>query len=298
MTVSTLRFLSIKRTFLLISLALLTAACQKGFAISPPPTLLPTASPSPTLAPTERAPVPLATLTPTLVRWSDLPTPTPTLTPTVSICSPLHGYSQDQIPGLVSNPFNPPPPGSDNPHAGVDLADRQPGSLIALAGRPVQAVLPGAAAAVVADRFPFGNALIVETPLSNLPPAWVAGLNLPLPFKGPAPHTTLTCPSTGLPIFDSDQQSIYILYAHMQEKPQLRLDDTVACGQRIGLVGSSGNALNPHLHLEARVGPSGARFQSLSHYDNHATLAEMDAYCTWTVRGIFQVIDPLILFLP
>jgi len=208
----------------------------------------------------------------------------------------LQGYSLDQIAGLVSNPYHPPPPGSDNPHAGVDLADRQTGSSIALAGRPVQAVLPGWTAAIVADRFPFGNALIVETPLSTLPAEWVDGLALPPPFQGTPPPTTLTCPLAGLSTWDVSYRSLYLLYAHLQEKPPFDLDDPVACGQDIGSVGSSGNALNPHLHLEVRVGPLGARFGSLAHYDNRATAEEMDAYCTWTVRGAFQVVDPFDLF--
>ena len=276
--------------------ALLAAGCQEGFILSPSPVRELPETPVATPAPTQWVIAPTAT--PTLVPQPTQPSPTPRRTPYFSTCSPLQGYRLDQIPELISNPYNPPPPGSDDPHAGIDFSDRQPGTQIALAGRAVQAVLPGRVAAVVENRFPFGNALLVETPLSELPEDWISGLNLPPPFTGLAPHTRLTCPQIGLPDWSSDRRSLYLLYAHMLGKPSLSLEELVDCGQELGSVGSSGNALNPHLHLEARVGPSEARFQSLSHYDNRATLAEMDAYCTWTVRGEFQLINPLLLSIP
>ena len=59
----------------------------------------------------------------------------------------------------------------------------------------------------------------------------------------------------------------------------------------------SGNALNPHLHLEARVGPAGTRLDSMAHYDSSASPAEMAAYCLWRVSGAFQRINPLQLLL-
>jgi murein DD-endopeptidase MepM/ murein hydrolase activator NlpD len=58
-------------------------------------------------------------------------------------------------------------------------------------------------------------------------------------------------------------------------------------------VGKSGNALNPHLHFEIKVGPAGLRFTSMAHYDASATLEEMATYCTWSISGLFQVVDPL-----
>ena len=55
----------------------------------------------------------------------------------------------------------------------------------------------------------------------------------------------------------------------------------------------SGNALNPHLHIEARIGPSDASFSSLAHYDASATIEEMQNYCLWRISGLFRVLDPL-----
>ena len=231
---------------------------------------------------------PLPTLVPTR-------TPTafpPSSTPAPLLCSPLQGYRLDQMPSLVVNPFNPPPPGSDDPHQGIDLADRQPGSQIALSGRLVQAALGGKVAAVIRDRFPYGNALLVESPLDELPKDWMAALSLDEPFPAPQPNLVLTCPDV---VHNNWQtgQSLYLLYAHLQQAPEFKLDDPLVCGQGLGNVGDSGNALNPHLHLEVRLGPAGARFSSLAHYDNRATLEEMDNYCTWRVRGIFRLVDPL-----
>jgi murein DD-endopeptidase MepM/ murein hydrolase activator NlpD len=70
----------------------------------------------------------------------------------------------------------------------------------------------------------------------------------------------------------------------------------VSCGEKLGAIGSSGNALNPHLHLEARAGPAGADFASMAHYDASASPAEMRAYCDWRVSGLFQLIDPMLFF--
>jgi murein DD-endopeptidase MepM/ murein hydrolase activator NlpD len=47
--------------------------------------------------------------------------------------------------------------------------------------------------------------------------------------------------------------SVYVLYGHLQAVG-VRLGQRVHRGQQIGLVGSSGAALGPHLHLEVRVG--------------------------------------------
>ena len=76
----------------------------------------------------------------------------------------------------------------------------------------------------------------------------------------------------------------------------IHLGDRVACGAQIGVVGQSGNALNPHLHLEARVGPANARFNGLAHYETRATPEEMWSYCMWRVSGVFQLMDPATLF--
>ena len=229
---------------------------------------------------------------------STTPAPRPSTSPTQAfqVCSPLQGIPIDQIAAAVTNPYHPPPPGSDDPHAGADISDLIPGSQIARPGMPIQAVLSGQVAMAQTGRFPFGSAILIETPLDQLPQGWVEGLHLPAPLTTPPPRSALTCPEGVLkPAWDTARRSLYVLYAHMQDAPEEKPGQKEACGQVIGKVGKSGNALNPHLHLEVRVGPAGARFTSIAHYDNSATLEEMAGYCAWSVGGLFQVIDPLTL---
>jgi murein DD-endopeptidase MepM/ murein hydrolase activator NlpD len=123
-------------------------------------------------------------------------------------------------------------------------------------------------------------------------------LDLPTPAPTLGPHPALTCPELdpGL-AWDLKRRSLYLLYAHLLEPVALAPGDPVACGQGLGAVGASGNALNPHLHLEVRTGPAGARFESLAHYTASATEDEMAGYCLWRVSGWFQPVDPAGLLL-
>jgi murein DD-endopeptidase MepM/ murein hydrolase activator NlpD len=210
----------------------------------------------------------------------------------MSICAPFPGASRADLLASISNPYNPPPPGSDDPHQGVDLAVQQNG--LALAGDPALAVLSGNVAMVTGDRFPYGYTLLVETPLEALPSAWMETLQPPTPAPTRPSNPALTCPVvTPQPSWDGDSRSLYILYAHLQEQAAFQPGNRIQCGQAIGRIGQSGNALNPHLHLEVRVGPSGARFSSMAHYDNTAQTEEMGNYCMWRVSDVFQLVDPL-----
>jgi murein DD-endopeptidase MepM/ murein hydrolase activator NlpD len=224
--------------------------------------------------------------------------PTATGMPMPQICSPLEGYSLPQIPDTITNLFNLPAPGSDDPHQAVDLSDLAENSQVAIEGRSVKTILSGQVASVIHERFPYGNALLVETPLDEIPSAWSAYLELPDSVPEAAPHSVLICPQTeeNNSWQDDGKRSLYLLYAHLQMQPTLQLDDRVECGQAIGAIGMSGNALNPHLHLEVRVGPAGARFTSMAHYDSSATPQEMKNYCDWRVSNLFQPVDPLKLF--
>ena len=172
----------------------------------------------------------------------------------------------------------------------MDFAVTGP-SGIALSGRPVQAVLPGRVAMALAGRFPYGNALLVETSLDRLP----AQSLLPTLAPTVQPLAALTCPTAAPAAWDFAGRSLYLLYAHLQDPPVVEPGEDLACGQTLGAVGGSGNALNPHLHLEARLGPSGARFESLAHYDPGASPEEMANYCAWRVSGVFQMFDPMSL---
>jgi len=273
-----------------LALVLFLLICSTGCSTETHETItMPIASSVPT-------PIPSMTIKP-----SSSPSPYPTEaqtkaplspTPELIICPPLPGYSRDEIISAISNVFNPPArAGSDDPHQAVDLAVIQYG--IAISGDPVQIILAGRVAAIVEDRFPYGNALLVETILENLPHDWVSRIAAPTPAPTLGPHPSLTCPQLEESLsWDPDRRSLYLLYAHMQEPVQLQVNDQVKCGQNIGTIGQSGNALNPHMHLEARVGPSGAIFNSMAHYSGGITPEEMRNYCTWRVSGIFQLMDP------
>jgi len=229
------------------------------------------------------------------------PTTTPPNTPTAAesielapeVCSPLAGYALPELAGIVVNPYHPPRLGSDDPHQGVDLAQVDPVNGIALTGMPVQAVLAGKVVGQAADRFPYGNMVMIETPLDGAVAASNPALMVPTPLPERLPPGALTCPDLNVsPPAASDPRSFYILYGHMQNLPTVSLGDSVSCGQELGTIGESGNALNPHLHVEVRVGPSGQAFPSMAHYDPSADYEEMAAYCLWRGGGVYQTIDP------
>ncbi len=271
---------------------MLLVACQGG----PGATAVPTEPPA-VFTPISPTATPAATVLTTAT-----PAPSPTqpevkLSPPQlgQICSPLAGFNLADLEAGIFNPFDPPAAGLDGPHQGVDFADLEPINRYAREGLAVQAVLAGKVAAVIDNRFPYGNAVLIETALNNLPPAWLEALNLPAIQPPQTPHPALTCPELALPDWDLQTRSLYLLYAHLQQSPELALGAPVACGETIGAIGSSGNALNPHLHLEIRVGPSEVQFGSLAHYDSSARPEEMANYCAWRVRGIFQLVDPLVI---
>jgi len=126
----------------------------------------------------------------------------------------------------------------------------------------------------------------------NLPP-----LEIPQFAPTPSVKSPLTCPDSPISAEQQTQPlSLYLLYAHMQSPSALQPGDAVACGSPLGEIGMSGNALNPHLHLEVRIGPAGVRFPSMAHYDASASNEEMAAYCLWRISGWFQPVDPMGLF--
>jgi murein DD-endopeptidase MepM/ murein hydrolase activator NlpD len=273
-----------------VLLVLLVAACSAPVIenSSPTPTfLLPTKSPQ-----TSPTTTPLPSSTPT--RTQTLPTPTKALIS--QVCSPLDGISHEEIPDTIVNPYHPPNVGSDDPHQGVDFASRFDGDSFALEGYPVAAVLEGQVVSVLENRFPYGNAIMIETALEDLSRDMIGKLEIPTPAPTRGPHPSLTCPmEVFTSTLDTDERSLYLLYAHLQEAAPSEPGEEIHCGQLLGATGSTGNALNPHLHLEIRVGPSEARFQSMAHYDTSATAEEMSFYCAWRVSDLFQLVDPMLL---
>ncbi|GAP06084.1 membrane proteins related to metalloendopeptidases [Anaerolinea thermolimosa] len=268
-------------------------ACQTGQA---PASNAPQYSPTPGISTS----LPIATRKPGFTPTPILPTPSASPTPPgfTNLCSPLEGEPLATLnrPDLLKNPFQAPRPGDDGGHHGIDLAywSRPDGS--SMLGLPVQSVVDGFVAGVINNRPPYGNAILIETPLELIPPAWQQALpfssfhsNSPL-----IPPISLTCPKYPDPPA-ARSASLYLLYAHLQEAPTLTTGEVVSCGQTIGKVGTSGKSVNPHLHLETRIGPAGISFRSMAHYDNTATEDEMLTYCLWRLSGEFQPFDPLLL---
>jgi len=260
--------------------------------VKPSPTQ---AAPAPTYTPTRPfTPTPSPTATPAV-----LPTYTASPTDVAAVCSPLEGITLEELssPDLFKNAFQRPRPGWDDGHHGVDFAYWSRGERASMVGLPVQSVLAGRVAAILPDRQPYGNAAIIESPLDALPPAWHAFLSTTLGSEGQPTvvSPSLVCPPASTRFGNASGRSLYLLYAHLNEPAPLQLHQPVACGQVIGAVGTTGNSVNAHLHLETRWGPSEAVFRAMAHYQNDASNEEMDSYCAWRVSGLFTLVDPMSL---
>jgi murein DD-endopeptidase MepM/ murein hydrolase activator NlpD len=258
---------------ILAFLPLLMAAC----AGDPAAQDLPAASPTPV----EITPQPVSTATPT----EDLPstqvssaaatqTPSPTPTSEVILCSPLGIHPLEELPDIIGDPYDPPRPGREERHHGIDFGYYHYQDRDSMLGEPVQTVLAGKVAVVLTGQYPYGNMVIVESAAGDLPAGLAGEIEIPA------------------------GQSLYILYAHLDQPPVVSLGDLVPACQPLGVVGMSGNTDIPHLHLETRWGPPGEIFESMRFYDTRATQAEMDAYVLWRTSGIFQHFNPLHLLAP
>ena len=244
-------------------------------------TITPVITPSPTQAPSP-SPTPL-------------PSPSPTSGPVFTgLCSPLEGISLPELssPDLLKTLFESPRPGWDEGHHGVDFAYWSRGERKTMRGHPVLSVMAGQVAAVLPERMPYGNAVIIETRLDLIPPDWLASIPALSATALPTVQAvTLFCPPSHLS--NSRIHSLYLLYAHLNQPSPLHTGQQVACGEPIGVVGTTGKSVNDHLHLETRVGPAGVTFPAMAHYQNDVTEAETSAYCAWRVSGLFEMIDPM-----
>jgi murein DD-endopeptidase MepM/ murein hydrolase activator NlpD len=278
-----------KTVLLSMILLLVLAGCSGSILARPSPTPSFTATPLPSMTPT-------ATVIPTTTNTPLPPEPSPTPAPAFNVCSPLDEVELDKIDDTIIIPFAPPPDlASDDPHQGVDFVKMIPGTQIAQDGETIDAALAGRVMMTVEDRYPYGNAVMVETPLQSIPPAWLEKVGLPGPGQQLYPFSVLTCP-TDIPNpdwLDNQERSLYLLYAHLKEPAVVQPGEEVACGQKLGIMGSTGNSLYPHLHLEIRVGPAGASFDGMAHYTNSAKNNEMKNYCIWRVSDYFQLVDPM-----
>ena len=189
------------------------------------------------------------------------------------ICSPLEDHSLDDLYEIITFPYDPPPPGKDTGHHGVDFAYYRLGERLSIKGVPIQSVLAGRVAAVNENLIPYGNMAIVETPFDQLPLRVVKALGI------------------------SGHQSLYLLYAHMEGTPQVQAGVPVTCGQTLGRVGNTPEKWSsaPHLHFEARMGPAGYDFSGMRFYDPYAQTADMEKSTLWRTSGEYVLIDPMVL---
>ena len=224
--------------------------------------------------------------------------PTSTLTLHLQICSPLEGITLAELPQILTNSFEAPHSGQDDGHHGVDFSFYRYGDRVGMTGLPINSVLAGKVISVVKNRPPYGNMVIIETPLDPNLVQTLQRLKMPEPIPTVQP-SRLTCPEDKSgPNLNINQRSLFLLYAHMNQPTELKPGDLVGCGQKIGEVGNTGQSSNPHLHLEVRVGPSGTLFNSMAHYIGDTTHEEMANYCSWRVSGLYQLIDPILLLTP
>lgn len=272
------------KLILLVLVCFLTA-CQTNHLASSP-TFTPTPpSPTQTALPTQTA---TSTVTPTTA-------PSLTPTPVFLLCSPLEDETFDSLPLILANPLNIPPHfGQDTGHHGVDFAYYRRGDRESIEGIEIYAIMAGMTVfSFPADDLPYGYGVMIETPLADLPEPLqkqLLGGYLPVPED---PHYRLYCPPVDPPTITGDF-SVYHLYAHMENPSTLEFGDPIRCGQVLGTVGNTGYSSSPHLHLETCLGPSGADFESMAHYDIY-TPQQMGNYCLWRMSGYYQLFDPFIL---
>lgn len=188
-----------------------------------------------------------------------------------SVCSPLFSTPIEELSGIVSDGYHPPPLGQDGRHQGVDFAYYHQYGRASIAGERVQAILGGTVAGLINDRFPYGNAVIIETPQDQIPLSFQKMLEL------------------------QNGVSIYILYAHLSGYPPLIIGDPIRSCQMLGWVGRSGNTGVAHLHLETRIGKAGQVFSSMAYYSTDASPEERTQYLIWRTSGQFWHFDPMLL---
>ncbi len=133
----------------------------------------------------------------------------------------------------------------------------------------VQSILPGEVSAAISDSYPFGNLVIIETPIRFLPDELSDSLQL------------------------DREKSLYTLYAHLENPPEVNIEQQVESCTPIGTVGKSGNAGIYHLHLETRSGVPGAQFPVMGYYLGDLTDEQKTYYELWRISGEFQLLDPM-----
>jgi murein DD-endopeptidase MepM/ murein hydrolase activator NlpD len=194
------------------------------------------------------------------------------------ICSPLAVQPLEQIAEIITQPFAAPRQLADgtykdDAHHGLDLGYYTRNG-INFTGTPVLSATHGRIAAILYNRPPYGDAILVETLYAYIPAHLIESQSVP------------------------PGDSLYILYAHLQNMQPLELNQEITCGQPIAETGLTGFTGGPHLHFETRLGPAGQTFDSMAYYQTTTTEQERANYVTWRMSGTFRLFDPMILLSP
>jgi murein DD-endopeptidase MepM/ murein hydrolase activator NlpD len=199
----------------------------------------------------------------------------PTNTPEIfKMCSPLEMEMIADLFEIVSDPYKPPPVNrSEERHHGVDFSHYARKGMKSIENEKVHSITDGRVTAAIVDRLPYGNMVVIESPYDHFPVDFAREIGL--------------VPGS----------SLYFLYAHLANPPEVALREEVECGQTLGAVGKTGyNIVNPHLHLEIRIGPQDVTFNGMAFYTTTASIEEMDNYVRWRTGGEFQHLDPMDIF--
>jgi len=255
-------------SFVLSGLVLLVGSCSPAPEASP--TMVAKVEATSTSLPATPVP-PAATITPSA-------THTPWPAHEVQICSPLAIQPLAKIKSIITQPFIMPrvmDDGTykDSGHHGVDVGFMTRGKQ-KFTGTPVLAAVPGKIASLVDNLPPYGDMVMVETPLANIPKKIIDKYKIP------------------------PGNSVYTLYAHLQNVQSLKTGQPIHCGQQLAETGLTGLTDGPHLHFETRWGPSNTVFPPMGYYLSGVTPEEMESYTLWRMSGKYKLFDPFELLYP
>lgn len=213
---------------------------------------------------------------------------TPTLNPTATIffsphtgpiiCSPLAIQPLDKLSLIITQPFIMPrvmDDGTykDSGHHGLDVGFITRGTQ-KFTGSPVLAAITGYVAAIIHNRPPYGDMVMLETPYDQIPAKLITNQKI------------------------AAGDSLYTVYAHLQNIQDIIIGQEIKCGHQIAETGLTGMTDGPHLHFETRWGPPNASFPVMAYYINNVTEEEVKYYTIWRMSGKYHLFNPFDLLNP
>ncbi len=149
------------------------------------------------------------------------PSSTPTIDPTAlfKVSSPLEDIQLNELSSIISTPFSQTGLELDDGHHGTDFAYWSRGTHTTMVGLPIHSVLNGKVAGVINDVKPYGNLIIIETPIDSHPFEICGNFLSPPVQQTPYPYNPRMefCTSLKSQSWSIDTKSLYLLYGHMLE---------------------------------------------------------------------------------